>query len=319
MTTETTAIIVKVSPIVLMLVLGNVIRITGIISERTVDELKKLVVMVALPAVLFVAFLQMQLDRAYLALFAAILLVCLLLFGYGFLLRRILGITREYFPFLMTGFEFGMVGISLFGSAYGLQAVGYIAIVDLSHELFIWFVFVTILTAKRDGAGGFSGILKGFATSPLIIAIVTALLVNVAGMSKGFESYPAGAAILETADLLGNLLIPTILIIIGYGMRLSPAGIRQAVTVVVARFVFLVPATYLVARVLVRNVLELGPAFEAAVITFMLLPPPYILPLFMPAGLKNERTYVNNVLTVYTVVSIVLFILYFVYNPVIGV
>ncbi len=319
MNADTTAIIVTVSPIVLMLALGNVIRITGIISERTVDELKNLVVMVALPAVLFVAFLQMELDRAYLALFAAILLVCVLLLGYGFLLRRMLGITREYYPFLMTGFEFGMVGISLFGSAYGLQSVGYIAIVDLSHELFIWFVFVTILTAKRDGAGGFSGVLRGFATSPLILAIVAALVLNVAGISSRFESHPAGAAVLETAGLLGNLLIPTILIIIGYGMRLSLRGVRQAVTVVTTRFVFLVPATYLVAIVLVRNTLDLGPAFEAAVITFMLLPPPYIVPLFMPVSMKEERVYANNVLTVYTVVSIALFILYFLYNPSIGV
>lgn len=319
MNTDTMEILVTVSPIVLMLALGNIIRVTGILTDRTVHELKNLVVMAALPAVLFVAFLQMDLDRAYLALFAAILLVCILLLGYGFLLRRLFGINREYFPFLMTGFEFGMVGISLFGSAYGLHAVGYIAIVDLSHELFIWFVLVTILVAKRDGVGRFSGILKGFATSPLILAIVAALFLNIAGMSEKFAIHPAGAVILETAGLLGNLLIPTILIIIGYGMRLSLHGIRQALVVVAARFLFLVPATYLVAHVLVRNVLDLGPAFEAAVITFMLLPPPYIVPLFMPAGVKDERTYANNVLTVYTMVSIMLFILYFVYNPVIGV
>ncbi len=307
--------IVTVSPIILIIGLGNLIRVRALLSERTLDELKWLVVNVALPAVLFVAFLDMQLEPAFLGLFGLILLVCFGLLGYGYLLKRMFSVRHDYFPLLTTGFEFGMVGITLFGTAYGLSNVGYIAIVDLSHELFIWFVFATILTAKRDGVSSFGRILTGFTRSPLIIAIVTALVLNLLGLGGWFRDVPVGVLVLETFDLLGGLLIPAILIIIGYGMRLSWAGVREATGVIAARLVVLIPLAVGFSRVVVGRVLGLDPAFEAAVFTFLVLPPPYIVPVFMRSDQVGERAYANNVLSVYTVISLAIFIVYFSFNP----
>lgn len=281
----------------------------------TIDELKGLVVNVALPAVLFLAFLDMDLEASYLGLFGTVLAICLLLLGYGALLRRVFSIQHDYFPYLTTGFEFGMVGITLFGTAYGLENVGYIALIDLSHELFIWFVFVTMLVAKRDGVRSFAGTIRGFATSPLIIAIVTAIILNLAGLSQWFHSFPITAALAETMSFLGNLLIPAILIIIGYGMRLSFLAIRQAFGLIAARLLVLLPLAMVINVFVLRRWLELDPAFEAAMFTFLVLPPPYIVPLFMGRDIGEERTYVNNVLSVYTVVSLAIFIIYFALNP----
>ena len=46
--------------------------------------------------------------------------------------------------------EWRMMGVSLFRSAYGLEKLGYIAVVDLGHEIFIWFIFLAALMVKRD-------------------------------------------------------------------------------------------------------------------------------------------------------------------------
>lgn len=288
------------------------------VSQETVEQLKGLVVNVALPAVLFMAFLDMELESAFIGLVVVILVICIGLLAYGYLLRRVRSLEQEYFPYLTTGFEFGMVGVTLFGTAYGLENVGYIAIVDLSHELFIWFVLASILAAKRDGVSSFSGTLRGFATSPIIIAIVTALVLNLAGLGEWFTSMVVGVALVETLDFLGNLLIPSILIIIGYGMQLTRDGVRAAMGVVVARLVVLIPLAILVSIVVVRRVLELDPAFEAAVFTFLVLPPPYIVPLFMRKDQTADRVYANNVLSVYTAISLAIFIVYFILNPSLG-
>jgi predicted permease len=309
---------VKVLPIVLIIALGGVIRRRSILSEGAIEEIKGLVVNVALPAVLFVAFLEMELESSFLGLFVTILGVCVVLLGYGYLLRRVFSIPHDYFPFLTTGFEFGMVGITLFGTAYGLSNVGYIAIVDLSHELFIWFVLVTILTAKRDGVSSLGATVKGFASSPLIVAIVLALILNLTGLGGVVQESSVGGAFIETLGYLGDLLIPVILIIIGYGMRLSLSGIKAAAGVIVARLVVLIPLAFLTARVVVRDLLGLDPAFEAAVFTFFVLPPPYVVPLFMRPDQVDERIYANNVLSVYTVVSLAVFVVYFAFNPTLG-
>ncbi len=309
-------VVAKVLPIIFLIALGNGIRARKILSPETVDELKGLVVNIALPAVLFVAFLDMEMKRSFLGLFLTIAVICLGLLGYGYLLKRIFSIRHDYFPHLTTGFEFGMLGVTLFGTAYGLSNVGYIAIVDLSHELFIWFVLATILTAKRDGISSLAGTVRGFVSSPLIIAIVSATVLNVAGAGPAISASPVGSAVIETFDLLGGLLIPAILIVIGYGMRLSRRGIRDAVGIVVTRAVVLIPVTIVVVQVIIRRILRLDPAFEAAVITFLILPPPYIVPLFMRADQEEERIYANNVLSVYTVVSLVVFVTYFALHPV---
>ena len=312
-------VLVKVVPIVLIIALGNVIRAKRILSASAIDEIKGLVVNVALPAVIFIAFLDMDLQTSYLGLFALILAVCFFLYGYGLVLRRAARIDHEYYPFLMTGFEFGMVGITLFGTAYGLDNVGYIAVVDLSHELFIWFVFVTLLVAKRDGVSSFGGTVKSFLKSPVIIAILAGLALNLLGLAEWFHRYPITAAVDETLGFLGDLLIPSILIIIGYGMGLSMTGIRDAMGVVLSRLVLLIPLALLVNVVFVRRLLDLDPAFEAAIFTFFVLPPPYIVPLFMKKDVEDEKAYVNNVLSVYTVFSLVIFVIYFVVNPTLAV
>lgn len=315
MDSSTAHVIVRIAPVILMLALGNFIRYRKILTASAVEELKNLVVKIALPAVFFVTFLEMRLEPAYGALFGIVFLICVALFAWGFLMRRFAAPQHEYYPFLMTGFEFGMVGIPLFGGAYGLAAAGYIAIVGLGHEIFIWFVFVTALMARRDGVTGFSDTLRAFITSPLIIAILSAVILNLAGLAPAITQALWGRALLETLSLLGNLLIPVILIIIGYGMGLSTAGIRDALVVLATRAIVLLPIALLTGRVLIRGVLGLGPGFEAAIYTFLLLPPPYIVPLFMHADRHGERTYANNVLSVYTVVSLVLFIVYFMFNP----
>ena len=116
---------------------------------------------------------------AYVALFILMFLLCRGLLGLGKLIKQGLHIRQTYFPFLITGFEYGMLGVSLFGGAYGLERIGYIAIVDLGHELFIWFVFLALLLMQRDGLQDPNQLAQAFLKSPVIIAILLGLLLNV--------------------------------------------------------------------------------------------------------------------------------------------
>ncbi len=315
MTETITNVVARILPIILIIGLGNLIRSRRLLSEQATDELRGLVVNIALPAVLFIAFLEMELTASYLGLFAVIAAVCILMLLLGYLLRRALSITHEYYPFLITGFEFGMVGITLFGTAYGMTNVGFIAIVDLSHELFIWFVLATLLAARRDGVNSAGKTLRGFVTSPLIIAIVLALTLNLTGLVDSFRQVALGQAIVQTLDFLGGLLIPLILILIGYGMRLSWNAVRETIGVVILRLAILIPMGLAINLFVVRRWLGLDPAFESAIFTFFILPPPYIIPLFIKQEDRDERTYVNNVLSVYTAISLFIFVIYFAFNP----
>ena len=149
---QTIQIFNQVLPILFLISLGYWTRQKQFLSESTVDELRKIVVNLALPAVLFTSFLHIELKSAYFVIFALTFVLAGLLFMLGRFLKKRLAIRFAYFPFLLTGFEYGMLGVSLFGAAYGLEQIGYIAVADLGHEIFIWFVFLPLLLIQRDGA-----------------------------------------------------------------------------------------------------------------------------------------------------------------------
>lgn len=312
---QTTLIINRVLPILLLIGLGYWTRRSQFLEESAIDALRRMVVNVALPSVLFITFLNIEMQTSYLALFATTFAVCVLLLGYGRLLKQRLNVQQGYFPFLMTGFEYGMLGVSLFGSAYGLANFGYMAVMGLGHELFIWFVFLALLLMRRDGLQNAGQLVGTFFRSPVIIAIILGVLLNLVGARDFLYERPLTGGVIATLEFLSNLIIPLILIIVGYGIRLDMQGVRETLPVVVARLALLIPLALILNRVLVRDLLGLEVGFEAALFTLLILPPPFIIPLYMPPGIEDEKRYVNNVLTVYTLFTIVIFAVYFVINP----
>ncbi len=304
-----TAVFSRLVPVLLLLALGYWLRRRHFVTETTIEQLKKLVVNLTLPAVLFNTFLKMELQLAYLAVFGLMFLLCMALLGLGHLLKPHLGADHPYFPFLLTGFEYGMLGVGLFGTAYGLDQLGYIAVVDLGHELFIWFVFLGFLLVKRDGIREPRRLLRAFATSPVILGILAGLVFNVTGAHRWLTDFFLTAALLATLEQLGSITGPLVLLVIGYGIALDRKGVRAAWPIVAIRLGLLIPLALLLNAVVLDGLLNLAPPFQAALFTLLILPPPFIIPLYMP-DLPDERRYVNNVLTLHTVVSIAVFTLY---------
>lgn len=312
---QTTEIINRVLPIFLLIGLGAWVRRSQFLPERAIDDLRKIVVNFALPSVLFVSFLNIEMQTNYLVLFVLTGAVCIALYVLGVALRRRLNVPHPYFPFLMTGFEYGMLGVSLFGSAYGLENIGYIAVADLGHELFIWFVFLALLLMTREGHTSPAQLAGSFFRSPVILAILAGIALNLLGAADFLAEQPVTGGILATLDFLSALTIPLILIIVGYGIRLDREGLRDAALVIGVRLAILIPLALLVNAVIVRGLLDLERPFEIALFTLFVLPPPFIVPLYMRQDLPDEKRYVNNVLMLYTVVSLAIFSIYFVLNP----
>lgn len=315
---QTIRILNQVLPILFLISLGYWIRHKNFLLETTIEELRKIVVNLALPAVLFISFLNIELRSSYFVIFGFTFLLCILLFLLGRFIRRQFNIRYAYFPYLTTGFEYGMLGISLFGAAYGLEKIGYIAVVDLGHEIFIWFVFLPLLLVKRDGMQDPKEIAKSFLSAPVVIAILTSILFNALGMRELLYQLPITGALMATFDFLGNLTVPLILIIVGYGIKINRAGLGDALLVAIIRLTILIPLVLILNIYLIRGLLQLDKLFEAALFTLLVLPPPFIVPLYTRSDLTiEEKQYINNVLTMHTIISVTIFLIYFVMNPLI--
>jgi predicted permease len=73
----------RVLPIILLLALGYTLRRSRFLGDATIDDLRKIVVNLAMPSVLLLSFLEIELQPAYLFIFVAIVLLCLGLFAPG--------------------------------------------------------------------------------------------------------------------------------------------------------------------------------------------------------------------------------------------
>ena len=112
-------VLARFLPIFFILLLGSVLKHKKIIDNNIVDGLKKIIVNVALPSILFLSFLTMNINLGALFLFISTFVFCLLLYAIGIVLQKTGLCNYPLSPFFFTGFEFGMVGVALFSSIFG--------------------------------------------------------------------------------------------------------------------------------------------------------------------------------------------------------
>jgi len=310
---EVSLVISKLLPVILIIALGWLLKKVRFITDEGNNFLKKLIINVGLPAVLFISFLNMSMTMALVFLIPAVFILNSLLLIFGKFAAVLVG--GKYSRFLFTGFEYGMFAIAVFAAAYGTSSTSYIAIIDLGHELFIWFVFVTLLLSVSGKKQTVQGTFLSFIKSPIILSITLGIIGNVLNLGEFFNSNSISKGLLTTIQMLMSLTAPLILMSIGAGLSLSKSGIRFALKVTAIRMPIVLLLSYVVGKLVLSNLFGLPFAYEAALFTLFIAPPPFIVPLFMPDEDAVERGVINTTLTFYTIVSLILFIGYFSIHP----
>ncbi len=297
----------KVLPILLLLALGVFLNKTQFLRPATIQDFKKLVLNITLPAVLFVAFSRVSLEPRHLVIVAIVFTACILGLLVGRLLRSLFRIPSPYFPMLMTGFEAGMMGYAIYTAVYGTDNVFKFAVIDLGQVTFVFFVLVSVLQRQSIGARPFSETLKGFFKTPVIIAIFAGIVANQIGVMEPLQGWPISASVLKTLDLIGGLTTPLVAIIIGYEMKLAWTNIARPLQSIGLRLLFWIPVGLLLCVLVLDQWLGLDRGFQAAMLTMFVLPAPFVLPLFIDEADTENRTFVVNTLSLSTVVTLVAF------------
>ena len=149
-------------PVFLALAMGMFCRSKQFITRDGVDTLKKVIINLTLPFVLFNAFASAEYSLNSLILPVLIFLVCTAMLALGFLVIRISKMESKLAPFLASGFEAGMLGFSLFALLFPNESASKFAMLVLGQELFVFTLYKTLLVGKTD----VKAILKDFTSSP---------------------------------------------------------------------------------------------------------------------------------------------------------
>jgi len=278
----------KVLPVLLLFGLGAVLRRGAFLQPATIGDLRRLVLYVTLPAALFPTFLRVTLEPQYAVIVASVFLACVAVLAAGPLVGRLVGLRSPLLPGLLAGFEGGMLGYAIYGGVFGLDELYHFAIVDLGQVPFVFFVLATWLTRRASGR---SPTLRETATAmartPVVLAIVAGVAGSALGLGPALEASPLGEAVLRTLGLVGAMTTPLIAIVIGYSTRLRRGALGAPLRTVGVRLTIWVVLAIAFNVVVIDGLLGLDRLFQAAVMTMAVLPPPFVIPLYLHAGARR--------------------------------
>jgi malate permease and related proteins len=218
-------------PILIITLIGFILgRSSANLQART---LSTLVLLVATPALIFSTLTSMEVDGAGLRLMVGAALFCLTVAGVlGFIVIKLVGGTmNSVLPTLMLP-NSGNMGLPLVVLTFG----------DAGMQLGISYFFVVALFQNSVGmaiaSGGFDW--RALAQQPLPYAVVIVLIVV-------FLDIPVPEVLAKTTQMLGGMMIPTMLILLGTSLAtLTVSDIKPAVLIAIGRLVIGVISAFIV-------------------------------------------------------------------------
>ncbi len=298
----------RVLPVLLLFVLGAVLRQRAFLAAPTVADLRRFVLTITLPSALFLTFLRVSLELRYLPVVVVVFTACVVMLLAGPLLARVVGVRSPYAGPLLTGFEAGMLGYAIYGGVFGQENLYRFGIVDLGQVLFVFFVLATLLTRRATGVTPRArDTVTAFIRTPVILAILAGIAGNLVGLGELLDSSPLSTALLETLALLGACTTPLIAVVIGYSTTLRRGALSRPARTVIVRLAVWVALAAPFSVLVVQGVLGLDPLFAAAVMTMAVLPPPFVIPLYLGPEAGEERDFVADTLSLATVATLIAF------------
>ena len=294
-------VIQTVLPVFLALALGMMCRSRNFLSREGVDALKKVVINLTLPFVLLNAFATAEYSAAALILPALMFLVCCLALGLGFLAVRIFKVKGKLTAFLFSGFEAGMLGYALFVLLFPNVSVSEFALPDIGQTLFVFTLYKILLSGKRD----WKAVGKDMATTPILWAVAAGVLIGATGLYAELERWGISGVLNASTDFLSAPTGMIILLTVGYDLVIKEIPWKKTAGVIVMRLAIMA-ICFGVSVALNRFVIG-GVLFEGAMLLMLILPPPYVIPVF--ADEPAERVSVSSALSALTLVTIVAFAL----------
>ena len=286
-------------PVLAALALGVLCRKLNFLTRDGVDTLKKVVVNLTLPAVVFAAFATAEYSLQTIAIPVLVFLLCCAGLGLGRLLARLLRLPGRVTPYLAAGFEAGMLGYALFALLFPQESSARFAILDLGQTLFVFTLYKALLSGGKET----KSLWKDIVNTPILWGTFAGLLVGATGLFGWMVQNGSAAVVTSLTDFLSAPTGMMILLAVGYDLDFAQIRWRETARFVVLRLAAM--AILFAVLLLVNRTLLHGIIFEGAALLLFILPPPYVLPIF--ADEPSQRAQISSALSALTVDTLLLF------------
>lgn len=291
-----------IAPIFITVYLGMVARKKALITPEGVQGIQQFVLNMALPCLIFNSILTAKVGAESLAIM-------------GMLFPFVLGVTLWAFrkgmkkypyknlPMIFGAQESGMLGVPLFLILFGSANVYHMVILDLTQAI-VGHPTIAIVSCDAGDSPKPGEILKKVFTSPLVIACLIALGLNLSGAGTLLLESGIGQVVTEVTTFLGQPVSTLMIFSVGYNLSLSAENRGEILKLCLLRLTIF-SAIAGVLQLLLCLIPNITALTRWAMLLYCLLPASYIAPSL--GKTEQERTVASGVSSLLTVVTLAVF------------
>lgn len=216
-------------PVILIFVLGFLLKVLGVLKQDHGDVFMRVVFYLSLPALVILSLTRIELTKELAWLPLISFSIIMIQFGVAYIIGKMMKLDRRTHGVLMVGTMIMNIGFALpfVIAAYGDEGLAVLSIFDFSNAA-LAFTLVYYIACRYGEHGNSNKILiKKFAVSPPLWALITGVLLNLSNTSIP----PVPARLLQ---ILGDLTIPLIMITLGvfFNIRLiKPVSVFAGIAI----------------------------------------------------------------------------------------
>lgn len=297
-----------VVPVCLMVVIGVFCRKKQIVSENGINELKKLLINILLPVLIFNVMATAEFSMDSIVIFATVFILYAVMFCVGFWAQKFFkSEIKTFVPYVMVCVECGMIGYALLSVLEGADKLYYLATMDLATALFGFTIYVTSLKnlgekRKRSLKEAVMDMVK----TPTLMAAVLGVFTAVTGLGGMILNSPMGGFYTSAVEMITTPVSPMILICIGYGIHFEKSTMKLVMKLIIVR-VIAFSAMFGIAFAVIRYLVGINELLLVSMIIYFILPPTFIISVYTKT--KKQTEYISGMLSVYMVITLIGFLL----------
>lgn len=296
-----------VAPVIIMLMIGYLCKLTGFMKEEGIQTIKKYITGIAIPVLVFHAVGVADYSTQTLVIFGIMMAAMIIALAVGYLTKRIVSEqVRRYFPFLVTVYEGGMLCYPLYQNLCGEEHFSNIVIVDLAACVFVFGVYLGLIqlvdqkvpfSLKKLGLNALK--------TPSFITLVLGILAGTTGFMNWFLAQPVSEVYTSVKDMIVAPISPMILLCVGYSLSLKKELMKEVLKTVAVRLV--VQMILLIGVLFIMKHYHIDTYMLAAFLVYFLS-----TPNFNPGTVvkdNNGNQYIATTTSLYCLITIVGYII----------
>ena len=250
--------------IIIFLAIGVLFRRSGILKDREIAGVKKIVLYLAIPSVLFLSFSSLKFDLSFIPVTAVVFSINLILFWLGVLIYKLTGSKNRILPLTFCTMNFSLIGIPLYEAVFGVENLHFYTLLGVGNEIFIWIVFYFLFRWFLSKGTAEKKINTGFLKSPVIWGLLLGCAFSIFNIDISSSENFIVSGIYQSITGLSKITSPLILLFIGFNISLSPDHLKQSIKLTLMRLILAFSLGYALKFIVIDRFVPGSVYFDAA-------------------------------------------------------